>query len=244
VQTLGDNVYKPTNAAFGDGSLEDFQTCYGPNWGTEKARTKPAVGNHEYNNTNAAGYFSYFGSVAGSPSEGWYSYDLGAWHVVVLNSNCSQVGGCSVGSDQEKWLKADLQAHPNACTAAVWHHPLFTSDAFTGLATNTKPLYQDLYDAGAELNLVGHAHEYERFNPQSPTGALDTAHGITEIVVGSGGESHSSFASTFRPNSVPTARNADTFGVLQLTLHQGSYSWNFLPVGGTGFTDSGTANCH
>ncbi len=238
VQTLGDNVYG--NPTYADGSLADFQNCYGPNWGTEKARTKPAVGNHEYNNANAAGYFAYFGAVAGNPSEGWYSYELGAWHVVVLNSNCSQVGGCGVNSDQEKWLKADLLAHPNQCIASVWHHPLFTSDQFTGLATNTKPLYQDLYDAHAELNLVGHAHEYERFNPQSPTGAAD-ANGLTEFVVGSGGESHSSFG-TIRPNSL--ARDATTFGVLQLVLHQGSYSWSFLPVGGAGFADSGTASCH
>jgi hypothetical protein len=238
VQTLGDNVYG--NDLYADGTLADFQNCYGPNWGSEKARTRPAVGNHEYNDPHAAGYFAYFGSAAGNPSEGWYSYDLGAWHVVVLNSNCSQVGGCFAGSDQEKWLKADLLAHPAQCTAAVWHHPRFTSDAFTGLATNTGPLWTALYNAHAELILNGHAHEYERFGPQNPSGAADAASGIVEIVAGMGGESHSSFGTPLANSSV---RDNTHYGVLQLTLHQASWSWSFLAVGGGSPLDSGTAGC-
>jgi hypothetical protein len=237
VQTLGDNVYG--NATYDDGTLADFENCYGPNWGTEKARTKPAVGNHEYNDPHAAGYFAYFGSVAGDPSEGWYSYDLGAWHVVVLNSNCSQVGGCGAGSDQETWLRADLQAHPAECTAAVWHHPRFTSDQFTGQATSTGPLWTALYDAHADLILNGHAHEYERFAPKNPTGTV-VADGITEIVAGMGGESHSSFGTVQSGSQV---RDNTHFGVLQLTLDQTSFSWSFLPVGGGASLDTGTANC-
>jgi hypothetical protein len=238
VQTLGDNVYG--NPQYTDGSLADFQNCYGPNWGSEKARTHPAIGNHEYNDANAAGYFSYFGAAAGEPGKGWYSYDLGAWHVVVLNSNCSSVGGCSSGSDQETWLRADLAAHPALCTAAIWHHPRFTSDKFTGLATNMSTIWTDLSNAHADLVLSGHAHEYERFDPQSPSGAADS-NGITEIVAGMGGESHSSFGT---PLATSRVRDSTNFGVLQLTLHENGWTSSFLPVGGGNSLDDGNGNCH
>jgi hypothetical protein len=242
VQTLGDNVYRPTNATFGDGSLEDFQTCFGPNWGTEKSRMFPAIGNHEYNDPGAGGYFSYFGSAAGQSGKGWYSYDLGAWHIVVLNSNCNSVGGCGVNSEQEKWLAADLAAHPARCTAAIWHHARFTSDAFTGLATNTTPFWNDLLAAHADLVLNGHSHEYERFLPQDASGAAD-ANGVIEIVAGMGGESHSSFASTPAANSVASSRDNTHFGVLEVTLHEDSWTSSFLPVGGGASLDNGGANC-
>jgi 3',5'-cyclic AMP phosphodiesterase CpdA len=161
---------------------------------------------------------------------------------VVLNSNCRAVGGCFAGSEQERWLAADLAAHPAKCTLAYWHHPLFTSDSQTGRATNTQPLWDDLSRAGAELVLNGHAHEYERFAPQRPDGAADPAAGIREFVVGVGGRSFSTFASSPAANS--QRRDNSTFGVLELTLGDGSYAWQFLPAEDGGFTDSGTQSCH
>ncbi len=243
VLTLGDLQYAC-------GTFSAFTQSYGPTWGRFKSITHPAIGNHEYQTSggtgcdttgHAAGYFQYFGSAAGDPSKGDYSWDAGAWHMIVLNSNCSSVGGCGAGSPQEKWLKADLAAHPTACTLAYWHHPRFDSDAYVSNATNMSTVWQDLYNANADLVLSGHTHEYERFAPQNPSGVADPARGIREIVVGTGGVNHSSFG-TIQPNS--EVRNATTFGVLKLTLHPTSYDWQFLPIAGSTFTDSGSTNCH
>lgn len=234
VAPLGDLVYP-------SGTPAQFTDCYGPSWGVFKARTRPAVGNHEYLTTGAAGYFGYFGALAGDPTKGYYSYNLGRWHIVVLNSNCAKVGGCGAGSPQLSWLRVDLAANPADCTLAYWHHPLFTSGSPHTGATNMRPLYQALYDANAEVVLSGHNHNYERFAPQDPAGNADPDRGIREFVVGTGGESH--YASgTPVPNS--QVRNHDTFGVLKLTLHDVSYTWQFLPVAGKTFTDSGSTSCH
>ena len=225
-----------------NGAPADFANCYGPAWGKYKSRTRPTVGNHEDTGTVATAYYNYFGAAAGPAGKGYYSYDLGTWHVVVLNANCSVVpGGCGAGSPQETWLKADLAAHPATCTLAYWHQPLFTSGAVHPGATDMRPMWQDLYNAGAEIVLNGHSHQYERFAPQTPTGAADQAHGIREFVVGTGGVSHYAFG-TIAANS--QVRNNTTFGVLKLTLNPGSYSWKFLPVAGKTFTDSGTGTCH
>jgi hypothetical protein len=234
VATLGDNVY-------GGATISDFRSCYDPSWGAVRSRTRPAAGNHEYEDPGAAGYFSYFGDAAGPRGKGWYSYDLGAWHVVVLNSNCREVGGCYNGSEQERWLASDLAAHPAKCTLAYWHDPLFTSDAESGRATNTVPLWEDLYAAGAEIVLNGHAHEYERFAPQRPGGAADPRNGVREFVVGTGGKSFS----TFGPIAANSERRDNhTFGVISLTLDESGYDWRFLPAGGGGFTDAGSQSCH
>jgi hypothetical protein len=233
VLTLGDNAYE-------SGSASEYANCYDPTWGQFKSRTHPAPGNHEYNTSGATGYYGYFGSAAGSPSKGYYSYDLGSWHVIVLNSNCSAIGGCGAGSAQEQWLRADLAAHPTACTLAYWHHPLFSSGTH-GNNTSVKPLYQALYDGNADLVLVGHDHDYERFGPQDASGNSDPNRGIREIVVGTGGRGHYA-VSTIKANS--EVRNNDTFGVLKLVLDPTSYSWEFLPVAGKTFTDSGTTKCH
>jgi hypothetical protein len=234
VITLGDNAYPY-------GSTADFTNCYNPTWGPFKPETFPSIGNHEYLTTGASGYFGYFGPVAGDPSKGYYSFDLGAWHFVVINSNCSKVGGCQVGSPQESWLKADLAAHPTACTLAYWHHPRFSSGK-NGSFTQMKPIWQDLYNAHTELVLDGHDHDYERFAPQDPSGNLDPVNGIIEIVAGTGGANHTALSSSFLPNSL--VHNDTTFGVLKLTLNPTSFSWNFLPVAGGTFTDSGSVNCH
>lgn len=233
VFTTGDNAYDA-------GSASEFASCYEPSWGRHKLRTMPSAGNHEYGTPGAAGYFAYFGSAAGDPSRGYYSYDLGAWHIVVLNSNCSQVGGCGAGSPQEQWLRGDMANHPTSCTLAYWHHARFSSGLHGSNATYG-PIWQALYDYDADVVVNGHDHDYERFAPQDPGGAPDPTRGIRQFVVGTGGKSHYAFTSV-EPNS--EVRNADTFGVLQLTLHSGSYDWAFVPESGKTFTDSGSNLCH
>jgi hypothetical protein len=230
------------DAQYEDGALAKFQASYGLSYGRVKAISRPVVGNHEYLTPGAAGYFDYFGSAAGERGKGWYSYDLGEWHLIALNSMCGQVGGCGPDSPQGRWLKADLAAHPNACTLAFWHHPRFSSGKH-GSLTAVAPLWQALYQAGAELVLNGHDHVYERFAPQDPGGATDPARGIREFVVGTGGANHYAFTT---PAGITNSqvRNADTFGVLELTLGHGGYQWRFLPDSGGTFADSGSGICH
>jgi hypothetical protein len=232
VFTLGDNVYN-------SGTSAEFANCYNPTWGRHKTRTKPAVGNHEYLTSGASGYFNYFGAAAGDPKKGYYSYDRGDWHVIVLNSNCSQVP-CAAGSAQDTWLRADLANHPNKCTLAYFHAPLYSSGQH-GNSTSVRPFWEALYKANADVVLSGHEHDYERFAPQNPYGAFDSARGIREFVVGTGGTYLRPFG-TIKANSV--SRNATTHGVLKLTLNSGGYAWKFVPVAGKTFTDSGTASCH
>lgn len=227
--TTGDNVYR-------DGTAEEFANCYDPTWGRHKDRTYPSAGNHEYHTPDAAGYFEYFGSRAGEPGKGYYSYDLGTWHIIVLNSNIP----VEVGSPQGEWLRADLAANPAACTLAYWHHPRFSSGTVHGSDDDMEPLWQALYDFGADVVLVGHEHNYERFAPQDPQGIADPTHGIRQFVIGSGGRSHYEFGPPIANSEV---RNSDTSGLLKLTLHPTSYSWEFIPEPGKIFTDSGTAPC-
>jgi acid phosphatase type 7 len=233
VAVLGDNVYER-------GSLAEYTTCYAPSWGRHKGRTMPSVGNHEYQTSGAAGYYDYFGAAAGDRTKGYYSYQLGDWHIVVLNSNCTIVS-CVAGSAQEQWLRADLAAHPNTCTLAYFHHPRFNSGASHGNSTAVQPLWQALYDAGAEIVLSGHEHLYERFAPQTPSGAGDPTRGIRQFTVGTGGRGLYSIG-TVKANS--EVLNNRTFGVLKLTLAATSYAWEFVPVVGSSFRDAGTANCH
>lgn len=242
VLTLGDNQYDC-------GSPSAFAQAYDPTWGRLKAITHPAPGNHEYEATSsggcdengqALGYFNYFGAAAGDPSQGYYSFDLGTWHIISMNSNCHAIGGCGPGSAEEQWLQQDLAAHPAQCTLAYWHHPRFTSDAI-GDNPGMAAFWQDLYNAGADVVLNGHAHEYERFAPQDPSENLDPSRGIRELVVGTGGNSYSSFAAV-DPNS--EVRNNKTYGVLELTLHPNGYDWKFVPEAGKTFTDSGSGTCH
>jgi hypothetical protein len=232
VFTAGDNVY--TN-----GTSTEFTNCYDPSWGQQKARTRPAPGNHDYNTTGAAGYFGYFGAAAGDPAKGYYAYDLGAWRIYVLNSNCGVVS-CATGSPQEQWLRADLAAGPRICVAAIWHHPRF-SDGTHGNSTTVQPFWQALYDANADLVITGHDHDYQRWAAQTPTGTLDSARGIVEFVVGTGGESHYAFTGA-SPNRL--AGNDTTFGVLRLDLSATGYAFRFMPVAGMSYSDSGTGNCH
>ena len=240
IDRIPGTVFAAGDLAYESGTTAEFANCYGPTWGRFASRTRPVPGNHDYVTAGAAPYYAYFGSKAGTAGQGWYAYDLGAWRIYALNSNCAFVGGCGAGSAQEAWLKADLAANPRACVAAYWHHPLFTS-GYHGNDPQTLALWQDLYAAGADLVINGHDHDYERFALQRPDGTADPAAGIREFVVGTGGAALRPFASA-QPNS--QARNAATHGVLKLTLTPTGYSWQFVPVAGSTFTDSGSAACH
>jgi acid phosphatase type 7 len=226
--------------AYPDGSKENF-VCYDKTWGRVKSRTRPAPGNHEFHAAGATPYFDYFGAAAGDPKTGYYSYELGTWHIIVLNSECKDVGGCQAGSPQEKWLRADLVAHPAACSLAYWHKPLFSSGGAHGNDLIVQPLWLALYEANADVIVGGHDHDYERFAPQTPDGAADAKRGIREFVVGTGGKNHRPFGEP-KPNS--ELRDATAFGVLKLTLKPNSYDWQFIPEEGKSFTDSGTGTCH
>ena len=231
VFTAGDNAYE-------EGTAANFRDCYAPTWGRFLDRTLPAIGNHEYLTTDAVGYFGYFGSAAGDPSQGWYARDVGTWRVYILNSNCNTVGGCRAGSPQERWLRADLAANPTACTLAIWHHPRFSSGEHGNFVSMT-PIWEALYDAGAELVINGHDHDYERFDPQTPAGKADP-NGIVEIIVGTGGRG---LRAVGKPIANSVVHNDNTFGVLKLTLSDGSWESTFLPVPGRTFTDTSTGTC-
>jgi len=235
VFTAGDNVYE-------NGTLDEYQHCYDPTWGRHTARTRPAAGNHEYATGSAEGYFSYFGAAAGDPGQGYYSYELGTWHIIVLNtSNHCRLILCDGGSPQVSWLRADLAAHPNFCTLAIWHDPLFSSGRVHGSSQYVEPFWDALYASGADVIVNGHEHNYERFAPQTPLGAPDQEHGIREFIVGTGGESHYR-GGPFLANS--EIGDGNSFGVLKLTLQPASYSWEFIPDEFGDFQDSGSGSCH
>src|SRR5213082_4066511 len=237
VFALGDN-------AMPGGTPTKYQNCYGPSWGRHLSRTRPVPGNHEYDSSaTAAGYFGYFGAAAGDPANGYYSYDLGAWHIIVLNSASAFVA-TSAGSPQEQWLKADLAATTQHCMLAMWHRPRFYSNTDTVFYPTdaVKPFWNDLYAAGADLIINAHMRDYERFGPQTPSGAADPTNGMREIIVGTGGDGLDAPNTLRIPNS--EVNISQVFGVLQLTLADGSYTWRFVPVAGQTATDSGSAACH
>ncbi|MGH2978545.1 MAG: DUF7594 domain-containing protein, partial [Solirubrobacterales bacterium] len=241
VLVLGDMQYESA-------SLSGIRNSYDLSWGRVKSITRPAAGNHEYKTSGAAGYFDYFNGVgqatgpAGDRSKGYYSFNVGTWHLIALNStdHCAIVP-CGVGSAQETWLKADLAANADKyCTLAYWHDPRFNSGHDKN-ADEMAALFQALYDADADVVLGGHAHDYERFAPQNPSGQLDNARGIRQFVVGTGGAFFTSI-STPQPNS--QIRQNNTYGVLKLTLRPTSYDWQFVSESNKPFTDSGTGQCH
>lgn len=233
VLMLGDAQYET-------GQLAAFMASYDPSWGRLKAITRPVAGNHEYYFGTAPDYYTYFGGSAGDPATGWYSFDAGTWHLIALNSNCGYIGGCDVGSAQEAWLRADLAAHSNQCTLAYWHHPRFSSGQH-GQDFSGDGFWRALHDAGADLILSGHDHNYERFAPQTPDSVSDSVGGIREFVVGTGGKD-------LRGQSFAPA-HSEVFdysapGVLKLTLKQGGYDWEFKAIPGESFTDVGSDSCH
>ncbi len=243
VLPLGDIQYNSS-------SLSNIMAVYDPTWGRVKSTSRPILGNHESSGT---GYFDYFNGPgvtdgpAGPRGKGYYSFDIGSWHLVALNSNCTRpedtadVVDCGVGSEQERWLRADLAAHPTSCTLAYWHHARWSS-GHDGSNAFTQPLWDALEDAHAEIVLSGHSHDYERFSPLDRNGNLDGAGGIRQFVVGTGGAFFTGGLDTLEAHSEVAQNN--TFGVLKLTLRPTSYDWQFVPIAGGTFTDSGTGSCH
>jgi hypothetical protein len=266
VLTIGDNQYN-------NGTGTEFADYFGPTWGRFKSKIFPALGNHEYNaNPPASGYFDYFFTAdagdknplitdpgASDPSRGYYSFDLGAWHFIALNTNTAQsendacaVVACSKGSAQETWLRNDLATHSQLCTLAYWHQARFTAGGHAD-DTDVQALWDDLYAANADIVLNGHDHNYQRFVPQSPDGGADPERGIVEFIVGTGGTTI-----VYNTNSIPknlVVHENGTFGILRLTLHPTGYDFEFVPSGerdggvsqkdgGGLFTDMGSASCH
>jgi hypothetical protein len=237
-----DAVLMAGDGAYPDGSAADYARYYEPTWGPFKPITHPVPGNHDYHVADAAGYFDYFGAFAGERGRGWYSFDLGAWHVIALNSSggCSPVA-CGVGSEQYRWLQADLAAHPNRCTLAYWHHPRWSAGRYAPGSGSVAPLWNLLYDSGADLVLSGHDHSYQRFMPLDKAGAPDPDRGIRSFVVGTGGNVAYAVGA---PGGTLEAAQSTTLGVLALTLHEDGYDWRFVPESGGTYSDSGTGTCH
>jgi acid phosphatase type 7 len=243
IEQIPGTVFVAGDLAYERGSAAEFQNCYGTTWGEFKARTRPTPGNHEYADPAASAYFQYWGAQAGPVGKGYYSYDLGSWHIVALNTNCDAhgLGGCGAGSPQEEWLRKDLAERPDSCVLAYGHHALFSSGVFRSHAVHSElnVLWRDLYAAHAALVLVGHEHSYERFAPQDAEGHADP-NGIREIVVGTGGRSHDPLGFATANSEV---RNTDTYGVIKVTLTPGHYTWQFIPEAGKTFTDAGSGTC-
>jgi calcineurin-like phosphoesterase family protein len=232
VLPLGDEQYP-------DGTLAAFESNYRRSWGHFDPIVHPAPGNHEYGTSGAAGYFDYFGARAGDRSRGYYSFDLGTWHLIALNANCGDVGGCGAASAQTQWLRGDLARARAHCVLAFWHQPRFSSGPHHSDVTY-QSFWEALYARGADIVLNGHDHDYERFAPQSPSGSSDSRRGIREFVVGTGGKSHYTFT-RIEPNS--EVRNDHDFGVLFLTLDDRAYRWEFVNVSGR-TVDRGSGTCH
>ncbi len=234
---LGDLCHTP--------SVDCFNNYYNPAWGRVFSISHPVPGNHDYLVPEGLYYYDYWNGIgnltgrAGDRTEGYYSFEVGTWHLIALNSNCGDAGGCNAGSAQYTWLQQDLKDHPNSCTLAYYHIPVFSSGGRA--EENMRQVYTLLYNNNVDVVLDGHDHIYERFAPQDPNGLADPVRGIREFIVGTGGANHTVLA-TVQPNS--EVRNADTFGALKLTLHAGRYDWQFVPIAGKSFTDSGSGLCH
>jgi hypothetical protein len=228
VLTAGDNAYE-------NGSSSDYTNYYAPTWGRYKSSTFPTPGNHEYQTSGASGYFGYFGSRAGTAGKGFYSHNIGAWHLIALNSEIAH----GATSEQVTWLKNDLAAASAQCVLAYWHKPRFTAGNYSDLS-EFQPFWDALYAANADVVINGHDHNYQRYAPLTPSGVRDDARGLREFVVGTGGRSHYGI----RADSRRQAADGGTYGVLKLTLRTAGYDWQFLPEAGKTFSDSGSASCH
>ncbi len=224
--------------AYWNGSIGDFKECYDRSWGRHKARSRPVPGNHEYRSPAARPYFDYWGTAAGETGKGYYSFDLGAWHIVALNSALP----AEVRPEQDAWLRRDLAASDARCVLAFWHHPLFSSGKNRD-QPRMRDAYRALYKAGASLVLAGHDHNYERFAPMDPEGRLDPQRGIRSFVVGTGGGQLKALAISDPPRENSEVVDGSTWGVLELVLHEKHYAWRFVPVENASFEDSGRGDC-
>ena len=232
VLTLGDIQYP-------SGSLADFEASCADTWGAYRNITFPVPGNHEYETPGARGYFAYFGKRAGEPDKGYYSYDLGAWHVIALNSECDQIGGCGDSDPQARWLRRDLRAHSRKCVLAYWHKPRFSSGRH-GDYRNQDALWRSLAAARAEIVLAGHDHDYERLAPMNADGDADPA-GVTQFIVGTGGWRHYEFRD---PKPTSKVRITGRDGVLRLQLTEQGYAWAFTAATKGEVLDRGNGQCH
>jgi acid phosphatase type 7 len=233
VFTTGDNAYP-------HGRYVDLVECYGPSWGRHKERTRPAVGNHDFGEEQGSGHYRYWGEAGGPFDLYYYAYELGAWQVIVLNSECHRVGCLFGDSDgrQVEWLHSQLNQSDTECTVAIWHNPRWSSGRYDNDA-RFQTFWEVLYEHGAEIVLNGHEHLYERFAPFDPWGEVDEERGIRQFTVGTGGGNLRGFEDV-KPGS--EARGS-AHGVLKLVLGDGTYEWEFLSVDGS-FEDAGTGTCH
>ena len=231
VFTAGDTVY-------GDGTMAELKKCFDPSWGQFKERIRPSAGNHDYMTDQGAPYYTYFGAAAGEPGVGYYSYDLGVWHIVALNSNCNDIA-CGPNSKQVEWLREDLQSSGKQCTLAYWHHPRFSS-GIAGGSGSVSSFWRTAFEMGVDVVVNGHDHDYERFAPMDVGGNVD-ANGIRAFVVGTGGAVLRDMG-TVKPNS--EVRYTGTNGVIMFKLYPGHYEWQFIPADDAALADSGTGVCH
>jgi Calcineurin-like phosphoesterase len=233
VGVLGDSAYP-------NGTTAEFAQCYDPTWGRHRVRTRAAVGNHEYNTSNAKAYWDYFGAKAGRRHDGWYAFDLGSWRIIVINSNCSEIGGCSATSPEGRWLAGELADHPTECAAVMMHHPRFSSGAEHGDDPTMGPLWDQFYAGGVDLVLSGHDHNYERLARLDPDGHVDSEAGIRSLIVGTGG-------TPLRPTDGPRPHSKslidDRYGVLALHLGEHGYDYEFVTTVGGAVADSGHGSC-
>jgi acid phosphatase type 7 len=241
VGTIAGTVFNLGDSAYPDGTRAQFRNCYDPTWGKYKKRTRPTAGNHDYHTAGAKPYFDYFRWRAGKPTRGYYSYDRGSWHIVALNSNCKEVGGCERPSAQGRWLRRDLARNRARCTLAYFHHPLYASGRGED-SPEVKPFWHTLYNHHADVILNGHAHRYERFARITPGGKRSSARGIRQFIVGTGGARGEPQKGPDEPRV--QAKKVGAPGVLKLELGSGFYRWKFVPVAGRNYTDSGRARCH
>jgi acid phosphatase type 7 len=238
LDTIPGTVFTTGDHAYPTGTFQQFRDCYDRAWGRHKDRTRPTPGNHDYMTAGARPYYNYFGDAAGRSGRGYYSYSLGSWHIIVLNSEIQT----RRGSPQERWLRQELAENTNRCVLAYWHRPLFSSvREERRYRTDILPLWEALYEAGADVVLNGHDHVYERFARQNPSGEVDEERGIRQFIVGTGGRSLYPFGV---PASNSEAKTNETYGLLKLTLHEDRYDWEFVTPPGASFSDSGSTNCH
>ncbi len=236
---IGGTIFTAGDNAYYQASDDDFRNCYQPAWGRHLGRTFPVPGNHEYETfRDAAPYYRYFGGQAGTPGVGYYSYDVGDWHIIAINSNYRQGVSVAANSPQGAWLQADLATHKNKCALAIWHHPLFSSGP-NGFNADMRDFWRLLYNAGVDVIINGHDHLYERFAPQTPDGLRDDAKGIRQFTVGTGGAALYDFVI----RAANSERQIKSFGVIKFTLSSDGYQWEFIPLPG-GASDSGSASCH
>lgn len=236
LDTIPGTIFTMGDHAYPSGSQKSFDECYNLSWGRHKARTRPSIGNHDVKTKNGKAYFDYFGEAAGPRGLGYYSYKLGAWHIIALNSNIDM----NRKSKQLKWLRENLAENPSTCTLAYWHVPLFSSGGHGNAPELILDTWQVLYEAGVDVVVNGHDHDYERFAAQDPKGKPDPQRGIRQFVVGTGGAGVYAFKDVANNSEV---RQNKSYGVIKFTLHPDRYDWEFVTAKGKAFEDKGTGQC-